>query len=511
MANAKLDRSITLDKRTPDKDPAGLTLGGRLRFLARDSAVYGLAAAISRFASLLTFPIVVRHLTLSEYGVLDILQVFGSLLTVFLILGQDSAVARYFFEHKDVETQKEMISQSLLSRLAVAVLMLPLVWLSGDLVISALGIDPHFRTAFDILLLQAPFIVLLNFAVVLLRVTFARNRFILLSVGFSFTQAGCWLLAIFLFDASVQDILLAGLVATVLFAALGLVFIRGWLHLTLRVDHTLQMLPYALPYGAISALRALTPLVERALVVLLLTGDALGLYAAGAKITMLYALFAFAFQAAWEPFALSISKRPDAHETYNLVLKIFILLACILVLVLTGLAQPIILVLAGEKYLGATVIIFPMLFALALESISWITEIGLILRKKTSLKLVAYLFGAATSVLGIFLLAPDLGLEGVAVAVLLGSIVKTVTVTLLARRMHDLRWSIAAFVVLLPTTMLLGTWVGHASGSGTLAALGACGAAILLLIVLAYALVLSGEERARLSVMLRRGRLPPPG
>ncbi|HLQ20075.1 MAG TPA: oligosaccharide flippase family protein, partial [Tabrizicola sp.] len=298
-----------------------------MRFLAKDSAVYGMAAAISRFATLLTFPIIVRHLAVSDYGVFDILQVFGGFLTVFLIFGQDSGVARYFFDHDDLETRRELISQSFLIRILVLAAALPLIWLLAGKALGLLGIDPSFRSAFGILLLQAPCLVFLNFAVVLLRVTFSRNRFIFLSIGFSFTQAACWLVAILVYDASVSGILLSGLLAAAIFAAIGLYFIRGWLKPTLRLDFVVQMLPYSLPYGSISALRAIVPLMERALVALLLAADALGLYAAGAKITMLYALFAFAFQSAWEPFALSIGKRPDAAATYNLVLKVFVVIS----------------------------------------------------------------------------------------------------------------------------------------------------------------------------------------
>jgi len=478
-----------------------------LRFLARDSAVYGLAAAISRLATLLTFPIIVRQLTVSDYGVFDILQVFGGFLTVFLIFGQDSGLARYFFDHDDFETRRELISQSFLIRVVVLAVTLPLVWLVGGKALVLLDIDPSFRPAFEILLLQAPCLVVLNFAVVLLRVTFSRNRFIFLSIGFSFTQAACWLVAILVYDASVRGILLSGLLAAVIYAAIGLYFIRGWLKPTLRLDFVVQMLPYSLPYGAISALRAIVPLIERALVALFLAADALGLYAAGAKITMFYALFAFAFQSAWEPFALSIGKRSDAAATYNLVLKVFVVLACTLVLLLTVAARPLLMVLASEKYVEAAVIVFPLLMALAIESISWITEIGLILQRRTSLKLLGYVLGTLASVLGIVMLAPEFGIVGVSVAVLIGAVVKAVVVTLLAGRVHDLRWDRVNFVQVLPITLIGGALISVvAEKQSAPAAIGCFTVVTIVLFAAAYGMVLTGDERAKLAGVVRRVR-----
>lgn len=484
-----------------------MSLGGRLRFLAKDSAIYGMAAAVSRFASLITFPIIVRHLAVAEYGVFDILQVFGGFLTVFLVFGQDSGVARYFFEYEDHETRRELISQSFFLRLYVLAVALPLTWLLGGYALSLLGIEQEFLPAFNMLLLQAPFLVLLNFVVVLLRVTFSRNKYIFLSVGFSFTQAVCWLTAIFLFDASVRGILLAGLLASVVFAGIGIYYIRGWLKLTPRLHYVLQMLHYTLPYGAISALRRIVPLIERSLVALLLATDALGLYAAGAKITMLFGLFAFAFQSAWEPFALSIGKRPDAQATYNLILKILVLLSCLLVLALSSMAKPMIIFLASEKYVGAAVIVFPLLMAMAIESISWITEIGLILQRRTGLKLAAYILGTLATVLSMLAFAPAFGLLGVSVAVLLGSIVRTVVLTVMASRVYDLKWDTASFVIIVPLTLLGGaimTYVDHEVG--LTASLGTFAAVTILLLTLAYAVVLSPDERQKLKTAVQRLR-----
>ncbi|WP_431299210.1 lipopolysaccharide biosynthesis protein [Tabrizicola sp. BL-A-41-H6] len=482
-----------------------MSLGGRLRFLAKDSAVYGMAAAISRFASLITFPIIVRYLSVAEYGVFDILQFFGGFLTVFLVFGQDSGVARYFFEYEDHETRRELISQSFFLRLYVLALALPLAWLLGGRALSLLGIDQEFLPAFNMLLLQAPFLVLLNFVVVLLRVTFSRNKYIFLSVGFSFTQAICWLTAIFLFDASVRGILFAGLLASAVFSGIGIYYIRAWLKPTPRLNYILQMLSYTLPYGAISALRRIVPLIERSLVALLLTTDALGLYAAGAKITMLFGLFAFAFQSAWEPFALSIGKRPDAQSTYNLVLKILVLLSCLLVLALSSIARPMIVFLASEKYVEAAVIVFPLLMALAVESISWITEIGLILQRRTGLKLVAYILGTLAFVVAMFVLTPAFELVGVSIAVLFGSVVRTVVLTLMASRVSNLKWDTTSFIIIVPLTVLSGAIMIYADNEyGLAASLGTFAAATVILLTLAYTVVLSSDERQKLKAATQR-------
>ena len=69
------------------QDPSGLTLIESLKFLLKDSALYGGAAAVSKALALITFPLLARHFTVTEYGVLDYFLVLTSLMTIFFIFG----------------------------------------------------------------------------------------------------------------------------------------------------------------------------------------------------------------------------------------------------------------------------------------------------------------------------------------------------------------------------------------------------------------------------------------
>jgi len=79
-------------------NPAVLGMGQRFKFLTRDLALYGGAAAISKGFALITFPLLARHFSVAEYGVLDYFLVLAGFLATMAIFGQDSAVARFFYE-----------------------------------------------------------------------------------------------------------------------------------------------------------------------------------------------------------------------------------------------------------------------------------------------------------------------------------------------------------------------------------------------------------------------------
>ena len=64
--------------------PNNLSLKGRLGFLAKDSVLYGGAAALNKVFSLSTFPLLARHFSVAEYGLVDMFMVFASFITIFL-------------------------------------------------------------------------------------------------------------------------------------------------------------------------------------------------------------------------------------------------------------------------------------------------------------------------------------------------------------------------------------------------------------------------------------------
>jgi O-antigen/teichoic acid export membrane protein len=454
-----------------DTDPAsGLTPRGRLTFLLRDSALYGGVAAISKAFGLLTFPILARHFSVAEYGVLDYFLTFASLLGVLLIFGQDSAVARYFYEHTDRDKRRQLISQSLLFQIAGVALVAPILWLIADRISAALLPSEQAMRAPELLrlvVLQLPFLVLINFSQNILKWTFDRARFLTISLGMTVFQASGLLIAVLVFDATIREVLIVCLATSSVFGTLGLLFVRKWLMWPRGFGYLREMLPFAVPIGVIGVAGAFAPTLERTLTDRLLGTTDLGLYAAGTKVAMLVGLVVGAFQTAWGPFSLSIYRQPDAAHTYNQVLRLFALGVCVFVLGLSLLGGLIILILASDRYSGASVVVFTLAMGLAVQATSWITEVGIGLSKRSYLSLFGCMTSLGVSLGAIWLLAPVLGLFGVGLGVLLGHLAKAIVASWLAQRAYPLPWSYTPVVLLMTATIAVGlgaAWLRHRFG-----------------------------------------------
>lgn len=436
--------------------PVGLSQRGRLAFLLQDSVLYGGAAAISKAFSLVTFPLLARHFSVAEYGVLDYFMVLGSLLAILFVFGQDSAVARFFYDSEDLAERRQVISQSLAFQLAGVAVLVPVMWWTAPVIAPWLITGPDREGLLRIVLLQVPFLLLINFSQNLLKWTFARAPFLGMTLGTTLVQMTLLVIGIRWFELGIAGVLWLSLLTHAAFALLGLWFVRRWLAWPQGVRHLRQMLPFAIPLGLICAVGAFSPTLERSLTDSLLGSESLGLYAAAAKVAMLIGLLVSSFQTAWGPFSLSLYKQADAGRTYNWVLQLFAMGACVVALVIAGLAQPLLRVLAGARYEGAALVVFPLVMSLAVQATSWITEIGIGISKRSYLSLYAYAAWLVVTLASISVLTPRFGLVGVGMGVLLGQTVKGIIASALAQRAHPLPWSYGPVIWVMSLTLVTG-------------------------------------------------------
>jgi len=482
----------------------GLAQSGRLSFLLKDTVVYGGATAISQACSLITFPLLTRRLSVTDYGVLDYFMLLSSFLATLFIFGQDSAVARYFYEYEEKAKRCQLISQSLIFQLLGLALLLPLLWGCSEWLTGLLIESTDSVRLFKIVLLQLPFLLLINFSQNIFKWTFDRSRFLTMSLGFALLRASLLGIAVLEFDAGIEGVLLVSLLICAVFGMLGLLLVRQWLVRPTDFIHIRQMLRYAMPFGFICALSGLSPTLDRTLTNQVLGAVDLGLYSAGTKVAMMIGMVVGAFQTAWGPFSLSIYKKNDAGDTYNWVLKLFVASMCGLVFALTIVAQPLVSMLASDRYAGSVVVVFPLAMGLAIQATSWITEIGIGISKRSYLNIYAYTFGVVATVISILLLAPDLGILGVALGVMIGHTAKAIISSWLAQRAYPLPWQYLQVSMALGSTLVIGLlaiWIDHQLGTQAYTLV--LGAGLFAVLGMSWGVLLDASERQQLTMYVR--------
>lgn len=450
-----------------ETSPAKLSHQGRLKYLFKDTLLYGGAGAISRAFGLITFPLLVRHFSVNEYGIIDYYYVLINFLGVLLIFGQDSSVARFFYEYSEISEKRIVISQSLMYQLILYVVLLPLFMFSIGWQKQILINHSQSELMFKLVLVQLPFTLLVSFSQNILKWTFKRKEYLIISLGATVFQAIFVTIAVLYINVDFIGIIMVSIITSIVFGIVGIYYIKEWITYPFSNGIKGEIIRYAIPYGIICVAGAFSPIMERTIINNMLGMKELGFYAAAVKIAMLISLIINAFQTAWGPFSLSLYKQSDAAYTYNLVLKAFLLVMTMSALIITMLTHSMIHYLATDKYADAEAVVFPLIIGLVVQSISWITEIGISISKKSYLSLYSYIAGIISSILSIWLLASTYGLFGVGLGVMIGQIVKSLVSSLLAQMAYRLPWNYKPVIWLISVTIIMGMtsiWLGKEIG-----------------------------------------------
>lgn len=409
----------------------------KLNFLLKDSAVYGIASALSRFVSIFTVPVLTRTFSKEEFGAIDAISVFGALIIPFLFVGMDAAIARFFFEEKEEKSRQQIISQPFFLSLCLATVFSTLLFLfAGDITKLYLKTDAY-EVEFQIMAITLPFSFLTSFSMSLLKWTFERKKFLIVSIGNSLATVVLVLFFVVGLDQGPAYIFYAALLAKVVFSVFGIVYIKKWIVKTRGLTRLPELLRFGFPLMIVSFLVALVPSIDRYIITTKLTLDDLGIYALGLKVVTVLLIIDRGIQTAWGPFAYATFRDPNAGNTFNLILKFFSITLSAVVLLLVTFEKALIHLFGSEDYNDSHIVVVVLGFALVARSLTAISGIGIELSKKTEYHIISYAIGIIVGFLLMDSLAYPFGILGVAFGFMVSRLIVFVSEGIFSNYTHN--------------------------------------------------------------------------
>ena len=472
----------------------------RLKQLGRDSLVYGLGAIFAKGVGFFLLPLYTRIFSPADYGVIEMLTVIASFLSVLLVMGMDSAQSFYFFEQKAHGARAQ-------ARLVGAILQWRLLWGTAMVVVTTCAAPllnafffagqlswVHFAVAFA----GALFLQLMSQSVEIFRLLYRPWPFVLVTLAQAAGAAAFVLLFVLRFDLGILGYFLGSLVASALAAVVGWTLVRD--HVDLSHLHW-QLWPRLLRFGA--------PLAPAGIAMYLMnTSDrwfvqhydgeaALGVYAVGAKFALIMALAIETFRKAWWPIAMDAMHSPDGPETFRAISRMFMGVGVAAVVYLAFLAPWLVDLLTAPAFHGA----WPVVGVLAWQSLFYgfylVASAGLWKAERTSYAMV---LTSASAVLNLglnWLLVPALGGIGAALATALSYLVWIVASLLLSERLWPVGFPLALFAAQVALGAAAVAWLTVFGADSWAVALAVHGVVIVLLF--------SALERRAWAGFMRRG------
>ena len=417
-------------------------LKSKISILFKDTVVYGISNVVSRFIGFLLIPIFTRLFSPAEYGIIGLVKVFSSIVSVVLIMGIPSAVIRYYYDSADNLYRKRIASVGFFFEVIFpTIICASLLLLSKYLTILILK-DDRYQPIVIIAICTIPFFVIRDFFLNLLRCKREKYKFVALTVGQLLTQTGLSIYLVVFLKQGIRGIFIAELAASAFLFAVGLGMTRENYSFDFSFPLLKELIMFGLPYVAIMVSVQIMSQSDKYFLLYFTSSAEVGLYTLGQQMASLMVLVVSGFQFAWAPFAYSIHKEEDAKRTYSNIFKYYVIVTTFIAIILTLFSEEILLLLSNRSYLGGAKVTGILAFNAMLGGLYYIFGIGVGIVKKPVYSSIAVGLGMIASLLLNFALVPTFGIQGAAVATLLANLVSVISIYAFSQRKYSVDYKL---------------------------------------------------------------------
>jgi len=418
----------------------------KFRFLAKDTVIYGGLSALTKFFSIFLTPVLTGFLAKEEYGNMDILNPILSTAATIIVFGMDSAVARFYYHTDDEMQRKLVISNAFWIQILVSAFILLLYSLFQEEFLNLyLGVNNSNKQAdlLFIIMIIIFFSTPIRFAQNLLRWTFKRKQFLILSIGYIVTNFISIILFVKFMPDKLSAVYLGQIIPSFFFALLSLLFLRPYLLLKIEIRLLRKMLLYGFPLVIVAFIPALVPAMDRYVINKHLGLGDVANYGIGYRIASFVGIPILSINTALGPFILSLYKDNNAERIFNLVLSVIIISISTLIMI-TSIISPLFLnILASKDFSAGLLVVPPLCFYLLLEMQRTISSVGIDLSLKTYWNLILYPLSTIFLYLILEMLTPRFGIFGTANALMISGIINYVLFTIVGTKLYPIKYNLA--------------------------------------------------------------------
>jgi O-antigen/teichoic acid export membrane protein len=413
---------------------------GPLRRLSKDFVVYGLGEVIVKAFSIITVPIYTRVFSPDEYGVLSYVSTLFGLFAAFLILGGDSAYARFFFEAKNRDQQKVITSTWIAFLGAWSVVVCLLILPFGGWIAEASFGDRSTTILITTSLLTGPVWLVNRMCAQVLRNEFRSAAYTTLNV-MSTLLIGFAVVAVVALHLGILGVLLGTLGAELVMLPVRLWTARSMFGRRFSAPLLRHLLAFGVPIVPTSLAYWVFLTSDRLILGKVSSLEQLGLYSIANSLVGLASIAISAFGQAWSPHSVKTYEddRASAPAVYARVLTYALAGFGWLAVGLIAFGPELLEILTSPAYRDAAAAIAPLAIAMVAMASTQVTAGGISLMKKTKyLAIYAWLAAGINVVLNLVLDGP-FGMIGAAWATTAAYVLLTLAYLVTSQRL----WPIA--------------------------------------------------------------------
>ena len=349
---------------------------GKMKTLAKETAIYGLSSIIGRFLNWCLVPMYTYVLAdASDYGIVTNIYAWTALLLVFLTYGMETGFFRYV--NKEADRAATVYGTTLFSIASTSLLFIALVFLFDSQIASAMGtayvnhtefitimgvvvaIDAFTAIPFAYLRYQKKAVKFAVFKLLMIFINIVLNIFFLVVCPKIWASNPSLIDWFYVPDYGVGYIIVANFIST---AATLVMLLPSIMEAKFKPDFALlkSMLKYSLPLLVLGIAGIMNQTVDKILFPYLCEGEEgmrqLGIYGACFKVAMVMMMFTQAFRYAYEPFVFAQHKDKNSKEAYADAMKFFVIFSWLIFLGMNFFIDVLKLLIAPNYWEGLRIV-----------------------------------------------------------------------------------------------------------------------------------------------------------
>jgi O-antigen/teichoic acid export membrane protein len=409
--------------------------------LARHTSIYALGNALLRLGSFILLPLYTTYLTVSDFGVLELLSSTASILASFLGIGLAHATLRFYFEYTEPTDRKAVVSTSFLTSLFVSVPVFYAISHLNGFICQYLLERRQLTTALNILYITLTLELLRQIGLSYLRAREYSTLYVALCASQLVVQVAVNIYTVRTLKYGVTGVLMGNLVSVSVGALCCYLIILKDCGLRYSYRILFDLVKYSYPFLFSSISSSIFKNSDRFIMKAFISLHALGIYGLAMKFAViLNELILEPFQRSYGAYRFSEMRNPKARDNQARVFAYIVVLVTWVAIAICTFSHYFLRIFTAPAYYETYEYIPFVVFAVVVGSCTYIFQTGILVQKSTIHLFYIDMISQFTAFCLAFILIQQFGIFGACIAVICREILYSFLTNYFSQKLYPIRY-----------------------------------------------------------------------
>lgn len=431
-------------------------MANEIRVLGKQSSVYAVGTLLSRGLGFFLIPLYTHYLSPKEYGILEMLDLTGTIISFFVAMGISNSILRFYGHYQEENEKEDMVNTGLIFALVAGGCLVAMLVACSDVFSNIIFGSNEYSLYFKFVFINIYIAQLNSHCMTIYRVRNQAKTFTIFSIISTLSAIGLNIYFLAIMSLGIISLYYSSIITFSLITSLILIkqFIRK--KIVFSSDKLRRMLKYGLYFIPTLLITFVVNFSDRYFLKAYTDLQTVGVYALGYKIGMIvFFLIGFPFQQAWGAYAFQIVHKENASRLYSRIFTYYVAVLLFVALSVAVLSREMVAVMANPAFFDAYMVIPIVALAIVFFCADNVTRIGILIKEKTAYLPAINFAIAAINVLFNFLLIPRYGMMGAAFSTLISFVFLPLGSFLVSQRMYPIRYESVRLIKAVSMALML--------------------------------------------------------